>query len=312
MYWKNKAKIQNLIAMLPSRISYEAYYFLQRKYGNLKKIKVERKFLAAVNTVSRIKSQGDDVKGKVFLEVGTGRMPLVPIAFYLMGAKEVVTIDLNPYLKPELVEEAMQYLLIERVAIKKSFGDLLIEDRFNKLISLLENNICSKEVIDLCNITYIAPGDAADSKLSDNSIDYHTSYTVYEHIPRDVITNIMLEAKRITKPSGYFVHRIDYSDHFSHRDKSISAINFLKYSDNDWDKLAGNRYMYMNRLRDDDFISIFNQLGLIILDKQSDEMAELKELLDSGFKVNKRFSDKSKESLSITGSWFIMNAQKNI
>ena len=50
---------------------------------------------------------------------------------------------------------------------------------------------------------------------------------------------------------------VDYSDHFSHSDQTISSINFLRYSDDEWQRYAGNRYMYMNRLRHDDVLALF-------------------------------------------------------
>ena len=37
MDWKIKAAIQNLIALLPDAISYEAYYWVQRRFGALRR-----------------------------------------------------------------------------------------------------------------------------------------------------------------------------------------------------------------------------------------------------------------------------------
>ena len=63
----------------------------------------------------------------------------------------------------------------------------------------------------------------------------------------------------------YLFINIDYSDHFSHSDKSISSVHFLQFSDGKCNKIAGNRYMYMNRLRHDDFVSLFQDLNNHIL-----------------------------------------------
>jgi len=77
----------------------------------------------------------------------------------------------------------------------------------------------------------LSPGDAAETHFPDQCIDYHTSYAVFKHILKIVLKKILEEGNRIIKKHGFFVHNIDYSDHFSHSDKSISAINFLQYSD---------------------------------------------------------------------------------
>jgi hypothetical protein len=63
------------------------------------------------------------------------------------------------------------------------------------------------------------------------------------------------------RAGGLFVHFIDHSDHFSHSDATISPINFLKHCESDWQGYAGNRYMYMNRLRHDDMIELIRESG---------------------------------------------------
>ena len=52
---------------------------------------------------------------------------------------------------------------------------------------------------------------------------------------------------------------VDYGDHFEHNDHRLSNINFLQYSDALWRVIAGNRYMYMNRLRHDAMLTLFQR-----------------------------------------------------
>ena len=114
------------------------------------------------------------------------------------------------------------------------------------------------------------------------------------------------KAGEIIKNGGLFIHGIDYSDHFAQTDKSISAINFLKYSDDEWERYAGNRYMYMNRLRHDDFINLFTSVNHSIVETQPNIDQRLKGLLRSGgVLLNERFSSKSEEVLATTGAWII-------
>jgi hypothetical protein len=110
-----------------------------------------------------------------------------------------------------------------------------------------------------------------------------------------------------------FVHRIDYSDHFSHSDASISPINFLQYSDAEWARYAGNRYMYMNRLRHDDFLALFESAGHRILAAAPAVDARSLDLLETGrLRVNKRFEKKSHETLSIWGSWIVSQSTSSL
>ena len=101
MNWKLKAKIQNAVSFFPSSASYATYYWMQRHFGALKKMNPINKLTAGIETCMRIKKVGRDPVGKVFFEVGTGRAPITPLAYWLMGAQKTITIDLNPYLKEE-------------------------------------------------------------------------------------------------------------------------------------------------------------------------------------------------------------------
>jgi SAM-dependent methyltransferase len=224
-----------------------------------------------------------------------------------MGAKQTISIDLNPYLKEELVQEALNYIAKNKSAIKNTFGGLIDDDRLNLLVKFGHRKDFSLDrFLELCNIHYIAPGDATKTNLPTDSIDFHTSYTVFEHIPPSTVKEILLEGNRIVKDGGLFIHRIDYTDHFSHSDKTISPINFLQYSETKWNFYAGNRYMYMNRLRHDDFISIFNSAGHTIISDEMDKDESILELLRAGdLNLDGRFSKKSNDILSITASWII-------
>ncbi len=307
MKWKLKAFIQNTVAYLPDETSYSMYYWIQRHFGGLRRVNPTRKLQDGINTWKRILQQNQEPTGKVFFEVGTGRMPLVPMAFWLMGAGSTITVDLNPYMKEELVRESLQYLAKHREPIAELFGSLLDTARFASLLDLAQRPSYSlADVLEHCQIKYIAPGDAAKTDLSGNRIDYHTSYTVFEHIPREILHAILTEGNRLMRPGGLFVHRIDYSDHFSHSDKSISAINFLQFNEKSWDKYAGNRYMYQNRLRHDDYLQLFESVGQRLLATEPDRNPKLAELVQSGaLALDDRFKSKPADILSITGSWIV-------
>ena len=307
MNWRLKAAIQNAISLLPKSLSYPAYYWVQRHFGTLKQPDVEAGLRAGVQTWRRLLAVGAEPIGKTFFEVGTGRMPLVPMSYWLMGAKHTTTVDLNPYLREDLTGEALDFIASNRSRVEALFGSLLFENRLDALISFYESRQFDlAELLDLCKITYVAPGDAAQTNLPDSSVDFHTSYNVFEHIPLRVLRRILEEGNRIVRKGGLFAHRIDYSDHFSHSDPSISAIHFLRFSDFVWHLYSGNRYMYMNRLRHDDFVEFFRSAGHTILLNEPDENPTVLKLLESGeAKLNRKFAGKTFETLSITGAWFV-------
>jgi hypothetical protein len=305
MDWKLKAKLQNVISTLPANFSNSVYYWMQRNFGGLRKFSPVSRLAAGIETWKRIQSKGRSPFGKVFLEIGTGRVPLVPIAYFLMGAEKTISIDLNFYLKEELIAEQLIYMYENQEEILNLFGSLIVMKRFDSLLELvIKQKLSAEEVLNLCNIQYIAPGDAAKTNLPSQCIDFFTSYTVLEHISPEKILDIQREGNRLVKPNGLFVHFIDYSDYFSHSDKNICAINFLKYSNATWDRYANNRYMYMNRLRHDDFLNLFENTGNKIIEVSPNIDFQLKELLGKrSFKLDNKFSSKSIEILATTSAW---------
>jgi len=302
--------VQNIVSILPSKISYSLYYQLQRKFGSLKYGKYDPTsvFIGSINLWKHLHKNNYSTQGRVFFEIGTGRVPIMPFFNFLMGAKGTTTVDLNPYIKEDLCIEMLSYISKNEHQVRKLFGDLLLEDRFLLVMKYYSEEVFTLEkFLKICNITYLAPVDATHTTLKEGSVDYCISYTVFEHIPENILKKIMIESNRILKSNGIHVHRIDYSDHFSHSDNSISEINFLQYSDNIWKRYADNMYMYMNRLRHDDFVSLFAETGNTIKYQYKEQSNKVKAILeDELLFLDDRFKYKSNDMLSITSAWFIL------
>ena len=305
MHWKTKARIQKIISSLPTSSSNSVYYWLQRHFGKLKQPTPMSKLSSGIETWKRIEASGSNPKNGTFVEIGTGRVPLIPIAYWLMGANRVITFDLNRYLKEELLRENLAYLFRNHAAVQKLFGASIVAERFRHLKSRASSSDSASELLASCNIEYVAPGDARSTDLPDASIDFHTSRMVLEHIPPKDLEAIFTESRRILRNEGLLVHQIDYSDHFAHSDRTISKINFLKYSDADWSRYADNRFMYMNRLRHDDYLTLFGSLGYDIRDTAVEKDLPSRRALDAGFQIDRKFKSKSIETLATTSAWIV-------
>lgn len=50
-------------------------------------------------------------------------------------------------------------------------------------------------------------------------------------------------------------------------------MNFLRFSDKEWSYIAGNQFVYYNRLRASDYITLFNELRykVVHVEKTIDE-----------------------------------------
>ena len=306
MRWRLKARIQRTVCLLPASFSFSAYYWIQRHFGSLRIVSPMGHLRAGLDACDRIGRAGRSPIGGAFLEVGTGRRIGMPLAFWLLGASRVTTVDVNSYLKEELVREDVDYLRRNLDEIEKMFGTRIYGDRLNKLLDFTSNSWRLSSLLEFCGIEYVAPGNAAQLGSSPNSYDFHTSFYVFEHIPEDALKAILVEGRRLLRRGGIFVHCIDFTDHFSDSDRSISKINFLQFSAEEWHKIAGNRYMYMNRLRVDDFCGLFQGTGLRVHFVDTSRDTSVLEILKRGrMELDVQFLGKSEQVLATTSAWIV-------
>jgi len=302
MNWRIKARIQQAAALLPESLSLPFYYGLQRTFGGLRKgtLSPIMHLDKAAEVASLLERCGFDLQGKTALEIGTGRTVNFPLGLWLMGADRIITVDLNPYLVGSLVMESLACFRSQYAEIMNLFHSREIIPRQDRVDFLLNFKGDLEELLRETGIEYLAPADASQISIGDGDIDVHISMDVLEHIPEVCMKNILNEAKRVVNRSGVLVHFIDPSDHFSHSDRRITAINFLEFSDEQWKEIAGNRFMYHNRLRVADFEQIFLNSGYRFIHKEKTVDHVALDALIRGFSVHSAFKDYSLEELATT------------
>jgi hypothetical protein len=256
--WKTKAAVQRLFARLP--LGFEpVYYQLQRLGGNLRTPESPMPmFEHAAEIFAELARLGRPVEGARVLEVGTGHRINMPIAFYLAGAGSIVSLDLFPILKRPLVMQMVADLARRPAEVKAIFaahGAAAVGERLARIAQAGSFD----ELAARMRLDYRAPCDATRTDFAAKSVDLHFSYTVFEHIPREVLVAILREGSRLVADGGLLCHHIDLSDHFSHSDGSIGKVNFLQYSDLEWGRINNPRYGYQNRLRVTDYRGIYEE-----------------------------------------------------
>ena len=115
-----------------------------------------------------------------------------------------------------------------------------------------------EDVLNKYNIQYLAPQKLSD--LPEKKFDICVSTTTLEHFSLQDLNDFLLDVKKILKDDGLVSSIIDYSDHYSHTDKNINSLNFLKFDENEWVKY-NNSYLYQNRLRHQDYRELFNDFN---------------------------------------------------
>ena len=307
MWWKLKAAIHRSISLLPDRLGYSANFFLQRRFGRLASADPSLEHLqAGKRFADEIIASGRTLQGTTVLEIGTGWQLDLSIALWLCGAERVVTVDVNPYLESEVVLAHLAYLKSHGEIVRGMFGSFastpLFRERYRALMRVPDT---LQSLIGLTGISYRAPADTARLDLPDASVDYYISYNVDQYITRPLLEEVLREGKRVLKPGGLHLHAIDLTDWFAESDPSISRINFLRFSEQEWKKYAGNRFMYQNRLRVDDYTSLFGEMEYDIhrLEVTRDNRAI--DVLKSGFPLDKEFKEKSIETNATSSAWIV-------
>ena len=139
--------------------------------------------------------------------------------------------------------------------------------------------ISSLESLNKYKIKYFAPIETSKYD-QDQQYDLCINTNTLEHIPRNEIKILLKKLKKILKKNGYISSIIDYSDHYSHTDDSISKLNFLNFTKDEWKKYNFNCH-YQNRLRHHDFLKLFKESGFKVIEEKI--LNEIKKE-DKGFK----------------------------
>lgn len=184
----------------------------------------------------------------IVLEVGAGRDLAVPLALRRLGVQKVVTCDVERLGKLDLVQHAADRILAGQLKLT-GWDDL---ERFG--------------------VKYRAPHYIGPE---DEAVDCSCSNEVLEHVPADQLAVLLKSLRAVTK--GLTTHSIDYSDHYARSDKSVSRLNFLRYSDREWRPFNSGK-QYVNRLRHSDFVRMFKEAGFTILEESSVAGAPLPDL----------------------------------
>jgi SAM-dependent methyltransferase len=263
MNWKIKGVVQKVLSSVPGGVWMNDV--LQRTAGELRHFEdvVDSKVVDDWLVLARhTRKLNRPAQGLVFTEVGTGWFPTLPLCYYLAGARECYTFDLNRHLNAAETVRMARRLKNHLPAIAEACVRPLADVEAS--YAALQPALDSGDAMDLlrrAGIVYRAPGDASATGLPDASVDVAFSNSVLEHVPRNVIQAMFHEQRRILKPGGLAVHSVNCGDHYAYFDRALNPVAYLTYSERDW-SFWNNDLLYQNRLRPRDFLEMASAAGL--------------------------------------------------
>lgn len=212
--------------------------------------------------VALLGESGFELRGKDVLVFGRQGQPVLPLVFALAGARRVVLLDRERDLDLGALVDTAERLAEYAELIGARIGaapDLvraaLVPPRRASLEAALAH----------FGFEYHADGDPAASGLAPASVDVIASRAELEHVRPPTVQRVFAESRRLLASGGRLCHVIDNSDHWSHVDRDISAVNFLRYPDWLWPVFTLNPGDYQNRLRHVDYIRMLKAAGFRVL-----------------------------------------------
>ncbi|HRE49452.1 MAG TPA: class I SAM-dependent methyltransferase, partial [Aggregatilineales bacterium] len=299
-----KAALQGTLSVLP--FSRTTNYLFQRyvsKGLHPTQITLENKLSTFKTHLEnyRFALNAPDARPERVLEIGTGWLPFVPIAFALAGVAHIITIDKVGLTRRTLLQETLDLFLhyAEQGTLQTWLP--LAENR----LSLLEQ---ARKRIDTEGIKEALEALHIEARVQDvrelttlPPPDLFVSNNTYEHIPGEVLRSILKMYRRLAHERSVLSDMIDLTDHYVYFDKTITPYNFLNYSERTW-RWFNNPLQYQNRLRISDYRQFYEENGFRILREENKRAAET---LPTGVRLAKEFAHYAPQDLLVTESWVI-------
>jgi len=240
--------------------------------------------------IAALREAGFEMEGRVALEFGTGWLPLIPWLLHLAGAREVVLTDIDRLMDAETMENARR----------------LVGERLDDAARVLGRPRAALEarLATPMAYRYLVPWDAAAHPSG--SVDLVLSRATFEHVPLAQLCHFFAEFHRILAPGGMMTHVIDNSDHWQHRDPSLSRLNFLQIDGRSlfWRLAQFNPQGFQNRLRHDDYIRLMEAHGFrVAVARGEPDPRSLADL--PGLPLQPEFRAKAPRDLAVLISLFV-------
>ena len=298
MNWKLKALMHNVMPLIPG--GDRGHFWIQRHVT--KKIpRSEQRLLQAVSAAEKhidsfLRYSGTRLDEAVFYEFGAGWDLVTQLTFFALGTNRQIIVDLKPLLRADLANDSA-----------KRIRNLTGYD-FRRVPEKAIGNDMAHDLLKYYGIEYFAPYDARHTSLPESSVDFITSTETIPHIPEQDLKSILAECARILKPGGIMSMTTNYDDLYSYFDQSISAYNFLKFSDTWW-RLFNPARHFQSRLRHSDYVRLFAGVGFEIVEEEKKPTTPQDFDYLSGLKLADKFHGYTLEDLATHGAHFVVRGK---
>lgn len=193
---------------------------------------------------------GRPLQDLTLVELGPGQTPDLLVGALLLGARQAIGLDVNPYLAADTRDTA-QY-----GQTRAWIADAMQQGRLGPQPGYRPDRYADQARIAAPDLR-LELYDGWRFPLADASVDVVWSKSVLEHVPR--YREVLAENWRVLRPGGVAAHIVDLRDHLTLHNGQ-DWLRFLRYSEPRWERMASHRSSWCNRLRLSDWQRLIGEL----------------------------------------------------
>ncbi len=260
MRWWMKAAILQGFARLPRGDRLYAHF--QSRFGELARLEQSTRFDNAILILQKAREHAPAGDALHVVELGTGWVPSVPLAFMLAGAR-VDTFDVTQLVRSDYFVRCRDEIARRLPEFAAAAG--VPEPEMASRIGRIAQESDFATAAQILGGSYQAPRDTRQLPFPDGQVDVVVSNLVLQCIPRKLLPGVLKESERILKPDGVAVHRIWMGDEYSAGDPHRNHLDYLRYSQSTWDRCFNHSIKHLNRLRYPQFVALIEEAGFEIV-----------------------------------------------
>lgn len=252
--WRRRVLAYRVIGALPGGEDILDRY--KTSFGTLRRLGLEWPDYRIPEMCRLLQGAQVSVEGKDLIEIGAGWEPVLPAVFHGLGARIVVMTDVRRHMRQHLVASTVDYLLLHAAEIAALVGadEPTLRARWTELRPAGHPWV---DVWASRGITYQAPLDLQRSRWAPESTDIVYSNSCLNYVPAKILAGIVRETARVLRPGGHALHDISVYDDLT--SASMPFWNFLRYDDEEWDRIGNSSIHHQNRLRPRDYAALLSE-----------------------------------------------------
>jgi hypothetical protein len=267
-HWLIKCAVQRVISWLPASHWWNEQF--QRHVTRSLELtpgRFELRVQFAQRHFDQIRAANPTHRGSFnALELGTGWYPVVPLSFWLAGADQVWTYDIAP-----LIDQPRLVATLEAFVARAQNGQLAYllpaakAERIARLAEVVQRARMEEpgRLLESLGI-HVKVQDAQQTGLAPGCVDLFVSTGVLEYIPPAALAAMFVEFRRVARAGAVSSHYLNLVDQYHYFDRSISPLNFLRFSERQW-RRYNSPLTWLNRLRYSDYHQLFRTHGWRII-----------------------------------------------